>query len=739
VESTSRNSVNLPRGRARTPTVIQMENVECGAAALGIILGYFGRIVPLAELRRSCGVSRDGSKASNIVRAAALYGLKAKGFKKEIADLKDVRYPYVVFWNFNHFLVVEGYRNGRVYLNDPATGPRSVTIDEFDEAYTGVVLVMEPSDKFQKGGRQPALAPALWHRLRGSIWGVVACSIAALFLVIPSLTAAALTRAFIDNVVMKGMQGWVRPIVLGLLATAFIKVVLTQTQLRVLRQVRLKLSVVMTSRFVWHLLHLPASYYLQRYSGEIASRITLNDKVAEALSGRLATTGTDILIMFAYAVVMFRFDSDLTLIAMAFALANFGILKFVSRTRRDQNARLAHDVGKQYAVSISGLRSIRTLKASALESEFFARWAGFYSKAANTQQQFAGTSQYLALMPKFLSFVMAILILAIGGLRVMDGMLTIGMLVAFQTLAVSFLTPVNNLMQLGGQLQELQSDVTRLDDVLQNPGVPEASIKEWDRNQGPVRLEGHLELRDVTFSYNPASAVPLISNLSLTLKPGQRVALVGSSGSGKSTVAKLICGTFDPTGGEILFDGRPRREIPRSVLSNSVAAVDQDIVLFGVTVRENLTLWDATAPDDQVEAACRDALIHESILNLPHAYESRLAEDASNLSGGQRQRLEIARALAANPSILVLDEATSALDAETEKFIDAQIKRRRCTCVIVSHRLSTIRDCDEILVLEAGNVVERGTHDQLLHEGGLYSQLLFDEGAFSEEGVLDEA
>ncbi len=732
--STNTDIIALKKGRVRTPTFIQMENVECGAASLGIILAYYGRIVPLADLRRSCGVSRDGSKASNIVRAAKLYGLSAKGFKKEIGDLNDLRYPFIVFWNFNHFLVVEGYNRGRVFLNDPATGPRSVSVEEFDESYTGVVLVLEPSSAFQKGGKTPGLVPAVWQRLRGCMGGVVACSVAALFIAIPSLAAAGLSLAFIDNVMMRRTQEFARPIIIGLIATAVLRAILAHIQLRILRRVRLKLSVVMTSRFVWHLLHLPASYYLQRYAGEIGSRVTLNDRVAEVLSGRLATTGTDILIMFAYAAVMLKFDSDLTLVAVAFALANFGILKFVSRRRKDETARLAYDLGKLHAVSISGLRSIRTLKASALESEFFSRWSGYYSKAANTQQEFAGTSQYLGLMPKFLSAIMATLIITLGGLRVMEGTLTVGMLVAFQSLAVSFLGPVNNLMQLGGQLQELQSDITRLDDVLQNAPASQPSSASWT---GPIRLTGRVELKNLTFGYNPAAA-PLIEDLSLLVEPGRRVAFVGSSGSGKSTIAKLISGVFEPTSGEILFDGIPRREIPANVLANSVAAVDQDASLFSCSIRDNLTLWDTTVPENRLEEACRDAMIHETILGLPQAYESNLSEDAGNLSGGQRQRLEIARALACDPTILVLDEATSALDAETELLIDRHIRRRACTCIIVSHRLSTIRDCDEILVLDAGKVVQRGKHEELVRQGGLYSQLLIgDRALLSMETASD--
>jgi ATP-binding cassette subfamily C protein len=728
--------IALRRGRVRTPTVIQMENVECGAAALAIMLAHYGRIVPLAELRTVCGVSRDGSKASSVVRAAKLYGLQAKGFKKEIEDLHGLAYPYIAFWNFNHFLVVEGYRHGRVYLNDPATGPRTVSVDEFDEAYTGVVLAMEPGPEFRKGGAKQGILRSVGRRLRGSFKGVALCSLTALFLVLPGVAAPALMQAFIDNIVMRGTTDWVRPIVLGMLGVALLKTILSQLQSRILRSIRLKLSVVMTSKFVWHLLHLPASYYGQRYSGEISSRIMLNDKVAGVLSGRLATTGMDAIMMMLYGYIMFRYDPALTLVAVLFAASNFGLLQIVSRRRVDTNRRLTMDLGKLRGVSISGLRNIRMLKASALESDFFARWAGFYAKATNAQQQFAGTDQMLGLAPKFLSALMAMLILVVGGLRVIDGTLSIGMLIAFQSLALSFLTPVNNLMHLGGELQELEGDINRLDDVLQNPVDPMAGAKSLQlESDTPVRLEGYVELRNVLFGYVPTSP-PLISGLSLSLKPGQRVGLVGASGSGKSTVARLICGTYLPVEGEILFDGRPRDSIPRRVLVNSLAAVDQDVMLFGGTVRDNLTLWDSTISEDQLARACRDALVEDAVANLSLGYDSPLLEGAANLSGGQRQRLELARALACNPSILVLDEATSALDAETERLIDQNIRQRGCSCIIVAHRLSTIRDCDEIIVLDAGKVVQRGTHQEMLAQGGAYSRLLFSEAEALAENSL---
>jgi len=710
-----------------------MEVAECGAASLGIVLGYYGRHVPLAELRKECGVSRDGSKASSVVSAARKYGLIAKGFKKEPAGLKDIRYPYIVFWNFNHFLVVEGCKRGQVFLNDPATGPRSITLEEFDEAYTGVLLVMEPGPDFKKSGHRPTVTAGLRERLQGAFLPLIACALAALFLVAPGLAAPALTQVFVDKVLIERTSDWARPIIVGLLLTAGLRGFLTALQLKMLRQLKTKLAIVMSSRFVWHLFQLPAGYYAQRFSGEIAGRVPMNDRVADVLSGRLATTTIDILMMLLYAAVMFQFDVVLTAVALVFAALNFGVLRFVSRRRIDGNQKLRVEFGKLGGISIFGLQSIRTIKASAQESDFFSRWTGQFAKATNTYQSLAKADQYLGLLPGFLSVVMTLLILSVGSLRVMDGALSIGMLVAFQSLTASFMGPVNSILGLGGTLQSLVGDIGRLDDVLRNPKAESRGPAELESNS-PSRLHGHVEFRNVTFSYSPVPPL-LIENLSFSVQPGQRLALVGDSGSGKSTVAKLLCGLYEPISGKILFDGRHRAEIPRETMTNSLAAVDQDILLFGGTIRDNLTLWDQTVEDGQLNKACEDAFIQEDLAALPDGFQGELLEGGGNLSGGQRQRLEIARALINDPSILVLDEATSALDAETERIIDQKIRMRGCSCVIVAHRLSTIRDSDEIIVLQSGKVVQRGKHDVLIGEDGPYRTLISTDGGALQEDL----
>jgi NHLM bacteriocin system ABC transporter peptidase/ATP-binding protein len=711
-----------------------MEAVECGAASLGIILAYYGRYVPLSELRRACGVSRDGSQASFILQAARKYGLDANGYSTELEDIADVPCPYIVFWNFNHFLVVEGVGKERVYLNDPSCGPRSVSLQEFGESYTGVVLYMEPTDEFEKGGPKPRVLPALYKRLAGSLAPLLYCVLLGFLLVLPGLAVPVFSQIFVDNVLVQGMRSWLQPLILGMLLTALLRGALTFWQLKFLRALKIKLAVVMSSRFLWLVLRLPVSYFAQRYCGEISSRVNLNDDVAAALSGRLATTVIDLFMIVFYAVVMFCYDPVLAAIGVTFAAFNLLVLQWVSRRQADANMRLWQEYGKTYGLTIAGLQGMETLKASGLESDFFARWAGTYAKAINAQQELGVTNQAAGVLPLLFSALSTALILIVGGFRVIHGYFSIGMLVAFQSLMQSFMQPLTNLFGLGGLIQELRGELNRLDDVLLEKEDPAArETTEEAHSAECVRLQGQVELRNLTFGYNPVLP-PLIENLNLVIKPGQRVAFVGPSGSGKSTIAKLVCGLHEPWAGEVLFDGKPRSAIQRPVLTNSVAMVEQDIFLFEGSVRDNLALWYSGVPERALMQACQDACIHDDIIFLSGGYDAQLEEGARNLSGGQRQRLEIARALVNNPSILVLDEATSALDAETERLVDLNLRRRGCSCVIIAHRLSTIRDCDEIIVLQAGKVVERGTHEQLMARQGAYAAVISMEG----EALVEE-
>ncbi|WP_260447443.1 NHLP family bacteriocin export ABC transporter peptidase/permease/ATPase subunit [Nostoc sp. UCD120] len=722
-----------------------MEAVECGAAALGIILSYYGRIVPLAKLREECGVSRDGSKAFNIVKAAKNYGLNAKGLKLSLEKVTATRLPYIAFWNFNHFLVVEGYSKKRVYLNDPANGRRTVSWEEFDRAYTGVVLTMEPGADFQKGGKKNHIISALTTRLQNSRVTILFCLLAGLLLTLPRLAVPAFAQVFIDEILVQDRQDWLRPLLLGMLLTTILRAFLARLRLTYLRRLMVKLSVSTSGQFLWHILRLPIGFYDQRFAGEISSRVQLNDRVAEALSGPLATTLIDAVMMVFYLLIMIQYDQLLSAIAVGFALINILALLFLSQTRVDTNMRLAQEYGKVGGVTISGIQTIETIKASGLESDLFARFAGYYAKALNAQQELSLKTQILTTLPTILTALTTASILLVGGFQVMNGNLSIGMLVAYQSLTLSFLEPVNSLVNFGSTLQDLEADLNRLDDVLQNPvdlEVEGGKGAEEQRSRGELitsiphaqcpmpnaqypmwQLQGHIELRNITFGYSRVEPA-LIENFSLTVQPGQRIALVGGSGSGKSTIAKLICGLYQPWEGEICFDGVERSQIKRSVLANSLAMVEQDIFLFAGTVRDNITLWDSTVPEADLVQACQDAAIHDAIASMPAKYDFELIEGGMNISGGQRQRLEIARALVRNPTILVLDEATSALDVETELMINRNLRQRGCSCIVVAHRLSTIRDCHKIIVLDQGKIVQSGTHEELWQQGGTYVRLL---------------
>jgi len=715
-----------PRRRIKTPTVLQMEAVECGAAALAIVLSYFGRWVPLEELRHECGVSRDGSKASNVIKAARKYGFEAKGFKYEnVEKLYELNYPAILFWNLNHFVVLEGFDRQKVYLSDPAQGPREITLQELDTSYSGIVLTFKPTPEFKKGGSAPEMVPALRRRLVGSETALLFTILCGLFLVVPGLIVPTFTRIFIDEYLVGG-QGWmIRPLLIAMACTIVVQAGLTWLREYYLLRLETRLALGTSSSFFQHIIRLPAAYFGQRFAGEIGSRVAINDQVARIVSGKLATTAIDMVMTVFYAGLMMFYSVSLTLAVFAIAALNIAAIKLSGRARIDASRRLMQDRGKLMGTTMNGLRMIETLKATGSEAEFFSRWAGYYAKTVNTTQDLAVLGQLSMAVPRFVQTASAAVVLALGGLKVMNGELTIGMLVAYQTLVGSFTGPLSALVQFWSTLQELQADMNRLDDVLRNPedphyaqaGLPSPFEKPL------VKLAGKVELRGVTFGYSPLDP-PLIEDFNITVEAGRRLALVGASGSGKSTAAKLISGLYKPWRGEVLFDGVPRTQIPTGLLVNSVAVVDQDIFLFGGAVLDNVTMWDTTMPLSRVSRACKDAAIDDVIESREGGYQSKVQEGGGNFSGGQCQRIEIARSLVGEPSIIILDEATSALDPSTEAWIDESIRRRGCTAIIIAHRLSTIRDADEIVVLERGKIVQRGTHDDMKDVDGPYRRLI---------------
>jgi NHLM bacteriocin system ABC transporter peptidase/ATP-binding protein len=703
-----------------------MEATECGAASLAIVLEYHGTFVPLSKLREECGVSRDGSKASNVLKAARQYNLEAKGYRKEPKDVPTLPLPAIVHWNFNHFLVVEGFSKDRVFLNDPAEGPRSVTTEEFDLAFTGVVMTFKPTEEYKPKGRRPTIYAMLRRRLEGSRAGLVFIAAAGLCLLIPGLVIPVFGMVFVDEVLVGGQTELLSMLLLAMGVTVVLRAALTYLQRVALLRLMSRFGVKMASGFLWHALRLPSGFYLARSPGDLASRVRSNDSVASMLSGRLSTIALDMLLVVFYAAFMLYLDPWLSLIGFATAAAHLALLRGAQRMRTDLSRQVGQHGGKLAGVAAGGLQMIETLKGTGSENELFGQWAGYQAKLVVAMQKLTRRDQLLSVCGSLLARGNALLLLSIGALRVMDGHLTLGMLVAFQTLMGSFISPIESLSQVGASLQQLRGDLERLDDVLEHEKdeiLDAADKRDASADKSPKRLTGELELKGITFGYLPFSP-PLVSDLNLRIAPGQRVALVGGSGSGKSTVAKLVCGLYRPWSGETLFDGVPRESLARTTLTTSVAIVDQEVTLFEGTVRENLTLWDATIPEADVVQAAKDACIHDDIVKMPGGYDANILEGGTNFSGGQRQRLEIARALVRQPALVVLDEATSALDPETEQIVDANLRRRGTSCLIIAHRLSTIRDSDEIIVLEKGVAVQRGSHEHLLEQEGLYRELI---------------
>ncbi|AWW36240.1 MULTISPECIES: NHLP family bacteriocin export ABC transporter peptidase/permease/ATPase subunit [Streptomyces] len=720
-----RRQIPKSRGRAvRTPTVLQMEAVECGAASLAMVLGHYGKHVPLEELRIACGVSRDGSRASNLLKAARSYGLTAKGMQMDLAALAEVSAPAVLFWEFNHYVVYDGVgrRFGRrgVFVNDPAKGRRFVPFEDFDGSFTGVVLTMEPGDDFTRGGRRPGVWRAMPARLRGTAGTMPAAVLASLLLVVVGAAVPALSRTYIDMFLIGGQTSLLDVLFASMGTCVLLTLVLTWLQQANLHHGRIISSTLSSARFLRHLLRLPVTFFSQRSPADLVQRLQSNDAVAETLARDLAAAGVDAVVVVLYAVLLYTYDPQLTFVGVGVALLNIVAMRVVIRLRATRTAKLRADNARLTNTAYTGLQLIETMKATGGEDGYFRKWAGQHATTLEEQQALGVPSAWLGVVAPTLATLNSALILWIGGMRAIEGHISVGLLVAFQALVTRFTAPLTRLNGVAGRIQDFAADVARLKDVENFRTDPL-----YDRPGGDStrRLHGHVELENITFGYSPLDK-PLLSGFDLTVGPGRQVALVGGSGSGKSTVSRLISGLYTPWEGVIRIDGQRLEDIPRGALAASVSFVDQDVFLFEGSVRDNVALWDPSVPDEAVVQALRDAALYDVVMRRPGGIRSRVEQDGRNFSGGQRQRLEIARALVRRPSILVLDEVTSALDAETELVVMDNLRRRGCACVVIAHRLSTVRDSDEIVVLQHGTIVERGRHDELVARGGAYAALV---------------
>ena len=705
-----------------------MEAVECGAASLGMILGYYGKYVPLEDLRYECGVSRDGSNALNIIKAARHYGLKAKGLRMNLEKLEETEKPVIIFWGFYHFVVLEGIKKDFYYLNDPATGHRKCSKEEFEKNFTGIVLTFEPSKGFEKTGKKPGSFFSVFSDLSIDKKTLLFVFICGFLLAVSGIMIPTFSRIYIDTILIPQRNEWLMPLLGAMLLVAFFTALVAYLQQKTLLNLENKIAVQQSSKFFYHLLKLPLSFFMQRYAGNLNATMTSGEQMATLLGNQFLLAFVNLVFSSFYILMMFQYDILLTLISIGFTILNIITVFFISKKFKEEYHLLLSDELKLSGIAVSGIQTIETLKATGQESIFFTRLADQYSQLQNKLFRISKKTLFFNSVPQMFEFFSMLLLLLIGGLKIMNDSLTIGSFVAFQTLNAALYVPVRGFIQTMLFVQRSDADKKRLEDVLKYPQDPclKRNVKE---DTIIKKLSGLIEIKNLSFGYSRLEK-PLIEDFNLVIQPGKRVALVGLSGSGKSTLGKLIVGLLQSWGGEILYDGLPIEQIPLSMTSASISYVEQDVTLFTGTVRENLTLWDSNISEADIIKAAKDACIHDEITafsgkepgNSEYAY--RFQEFGNNISGGMRQRIEIARCLAKNPSILIMDEATSALDSKTELEIDLNIRKRGCSIIVISHRLSTIRDCDEIIVLDNGKVLERGKHEELMSGNSAYSNLV---------------
>lgn len=719
------------KGYVKVPVVMQMENLECGAASLSMIAAYYGLWLPLEQVRRDCGVSRDGSNAKNLMQAGRKYGFNVAGYRCELDLLREEgSFPCIVHWEFNHFVVLKGFKKGKAYINDPARGERILTMEEFDRGFTGICLEFEPTEEFVPSGKRKSMLSFAKKRLKGTTSAFVLVLATTIIATLVQVINPVFSRVLVDRLLTRDNIEWLYPFVAFLFIFTIIQLIVAWIRCTYLLRIQGKFAIIANSRFIWHVLKIPAEFFSQRLAGDISARQKENESISNALFQSFAPLVLDALMMIFYFYIMMHYSPILTAIGVLGILINLVLSQYISKKRVNITRVQMRDAGKLASKTLSGMEMIETIKASGAEDGFFEKWAGYQATVNSGKVAFQKLDSYIGMLPGVISSLSNIIILGVGVYLTMQEKFTVGMILAFQGFVSSFQKPATEVISASKTLQEMRTSMERVEDVLNYPTDEfynhESDALSLNSCEMIEKLSGNIELRNVTFGYSKL-APPLIENFNMKLEPGKTVALVGFSGCGKSTISKLISGLYQPWSGEILYDGKKFLQINHDIFTASVAVVDQEIILFEDTIENNIKMWDDSIDESEMIQAAKEAQIHDAIIVREDGYKYRMREGGRDFSGGQRQRLEIARALSQNPSVLILDEATSSLDAKTEYDVVNAIKNRGITMIIIAHRLSTIRDCDEIIVLSRGKVIERGTHEQLIVKNGEYKKLISSE------------
>jgi ATP-binding cassette, subfamily B, bacterial len=706
-------------GTARQiPFIQQLSATECGAACLAMLLGYYGKQVPLSDVRDVIGVQRDGVNALALIQAGRWYGLRGRGVRLGLEALPYLAKGAILHWEFAHFVVFERWCKDGVAIVDPAYGRRWVPMEQFNRAFTGVALTFEPADDFQpKADRQRVVWGYVKYMVGHS--GLLGrLGVLSILLQLFALALPLLTGMLVDRVIPHGDEHLLTVLSLGMLAMVLFSFLASLIRSHLLLYLRTHLDTQMTLGFLEHLAMLPYAFFQQRSEGDLMMRVNSNAQIRELLTSTALSGLLDGALASVYLVILLLASPAMAALVLLLGLLQAGVFLLSYRRYQELMSRDLQTQAKAQSYLVQMLAGIETLKAGALEERAVEQWSHLFVDELNVALKRGRLSALVEASMNALRIGSPLLVMWFGGLQALNGSLSVGTMLALNALASGFLSPIATLISTALQLQLLRSYIERLEDVLQAP--PEQAKRGMSRAPG---LTGAIELDNVSFSYGPLAAGG-VHKVSVHIAPGQKVAIVGRSGAGKSTLAKLLLGLYQPSSGRVLYDGLDLAGLDLHSVRQQCGIVTQRSYLFGTSIRENITLQDPTIPLPQVVEAAQLAGIHEDIIAMPMGYDTLLLDGGGSLSGGQRQRVALARALVHRPAILLLDEATSALDAITEAQVHRHLAALRCTRIVIAHRLNTIRDADLILVLEDGAIVERGAHAALLAHRGPYAALV---------------